>query len=214
MNGLRAVGLAALWAGVGAIGSAALATPTTGRGAPIIAIPPGARSAAPLTNPATWVTTQDYPPQALRDGAEGVTDFKLEIGPDGRVSACWITASSGSPTLDQTTCHQVTMRARFAPAVTAEGQPVVGHYANRVRWTIPRPPVPQAGELTLSYLVQPDGTRSDCRVEAATGGAAKLGGTADPCRAGSFSGGYVDEAGKPVARRVRSTVRIEVLPVP
>ncbi|WP_298200182.1 energy transducer TonB [Novosphingobium sp.] len=178
---------------------------------------PGAlpRSATPLNNPATWVTTADYPSDALRANAEGITEFVLTIGPEGRVTECRIKGSSGSPVLDQTTCDLIRVRSRFAPARDPSGAAMAGTYSNRVRWTIPRPAPPQAGELTISFLVSPDGARSDCRVETAVGAAQAMVARTDPCKITSgFSQGYVDEAGKPVSRRVRSTVKFEVLPVP
>ena len=185
-------------------------TPLLVRQAPV-----AGSSARPLNDPATWVTTADYPLPALRQSAQGVTGFRLTIGPDGRITACAITASAGLPLLDEETCRLVHQRAQFAPALDAAGKPMVGSYANRVRWVIPLPPRPDAGELSISFLVAPDGTRSDCRVESATGGAAAVVAKADPCKAATgYASGFVDEAGKPVARRVRSTVKIEVLPVP
>lgn len=173
------------------------------------------RSATPSGNPGSWVTTQDYPAEALRANAEGVTEFLLTIGPDGTVSNCEIKSSSGSPLLDATTCQLILRRARFSPARDPFGVAVKGTYFNRVRWTIPRPPPPPAGELTTSFLVSPDGSHSDCRVETASGAAVAMVANADPCQmARGYSRGFVDQAGKPVARRVRSTVKIEILPVP
>lgn len=178
---------------------------------------PGAlpRSATPLGNPGAWVTTADYPPDALRANLEGVTEFLLTVGPDGMVTSCQIKASSGSPSLDVTTCDLIRRRARFTPARDPSGAAVSGTYFNRVRWTIPRPPPPEAGEMTVSYFVSPDGSRSECRVETAVGAALTMVAKADPCKnTAGFSRGFVDQAGKPVARRVRSTVKVEVLPVP
>ncbi|MDE2621528.1 MAG: energy transducer TonB [Sphingomonadales bacterium] len=168
--------------------------------------------ARPSTNPATWVTTADYPLAALRENLEGTVDFLLAVGPDGRVTDCSIRGSSGSDLLDGTTCELVRQRAVFIAAQDPAGRPVAGTYRNRVRWMIPRPPLPQAGELVYSFRVDPDGMRSDCRLESAMGSVAAAIGKADPCRVGRFSTGYVDEAGKPTARRVRMRFSVEVVP--
>jgi TonB family protein len=92
----------------------------------------------PRGNPGHWATSNDYPSVALQQEIEGTSGFSLTVGPDGRVSDCVITQSSGSPELDATTCTNVTRRARFEPALDASGTPTTGKYANRVRWQIPR----------------------------------------------------------------------------
>ena len=92
----------------------------------------------PKGNPANWATTNDYPTRALREEREGTTSFRVTVGPDGRVTGCSVTSSSGSPDLDDATCANVTRRARFNPATDGEGQPTTGSYSNRVRWVIPK----------------------------------------------------------------------------
>lgn len=96
------------------------------------------RQPTPKGNPANWATTNDYPTRALREEREGTTSFRVTVGPDGRVTGCSVTSSSGSPDLDDATCQNVTRRARFNPATDGEGQPTSGSYANRVRWVIPK----------------------------------------------------------------------------
>ena len=92
----------------------------------------------PRGNPGNWATTNDYPSVALQQEIEGTSGFSLTVGPDGRVSDCVITQSSGSPELDTATCTNVKQRARFEPALDASGTPTTGKYANRIRWQIPR----------------------------------------------------------------------------
>lgn len=107
--------------------------------APVAPPPPAGptKGAIPKGNPGSWATTNDYPSRALREEREGTTGFRVSVGPDGRVTDCQITASSGHPDLDQATCDNVRRRARFTPAV-ADGQPTTGSYSNRVRWVIPK----------------------------------------------------------------------------
>lgn len=96
------------------------------------------KGASPKGNPGNWATTNDYPARALREEREGTTGFRVTIGPDGRVTDCQITSSSGHSDLDQATCDNVRRRARFAPATDGEGNPTTGSYQNRVRWVIPK----------------------------------------------------------------------------
>jgi protein TonB len=108
--------------------------------APVAPPPPRVqpKQPTPKGNPANWATTNDYPTRALREEREGTTSFRVSVGPDGRVTGCTVTSSSGSPDLDEATCSNVTRRARFNPATDGEGQPTTGSYSNRVRWVIPK----------------------------------------------------------------------------
>ena len=109
---------------------------------PAPAAPPPPRitpkMAQPKGRPGDWVTTNDYPSRALREEREGTTGFRLTIGPDGRVTSCDVTSSSGSPDLDAATCDNLRRRARFTPATDGEGNPTTGTYSNRTRWVIPK----------------------------------------------------------------------------
>ena len=96
------------------------------------------KGAAPKGNPGNWATTNDYPSRALREEREGTTGFRVSVGPDGRVTDCQVTSSSGHADLDAATCDNVRRRARFTPATDGEGNPTTGSYSNRVRWVIPK----------------------------------------------------------------------------
>ena len=119
---------------------------------PAVIIPPPAPVAAPPPPPppppkranpvprgrsSSWATNDDYPARALREEAQGTTGFTLTVGPDGRVSDCQVSRSSGNATLDETTCRLMRQRARFDPKLDAAGQPTTGTWSNSVRWQIP-----------------------------------------------------------------------------
>jgi periplasmic protein TonB len=91
----------------------------------------------PKGNPGSWATDDDYPPAAQRNEEQGTTGFALEVGPDGRVTSCRVTASSGSASLDEATCRLVSKRARFTPGKDAAGNALGGSYSNRIRWKLP-----------------------------------------------------------------------------
>ncbi|AOF99791.1 MAG: energy transducer TonB [Blastomonas sp.] len=115
---------------------------------PIVAPPPAppapppapskASGASPRGNPGSWATPNDYPARALREERAGTTRFRVSIGPDGRVTDCQITGSSGHADLDEATCKNVTRRARFKPALDAAGNAISDTYSNAVRWEIPK----------------------------------------------------------------------------
>lgn len=94
--------------------------------------------ASPRGDPGSWASSEDYPSAALREGAQGTAGFHLTIGPDGRVTSCEITSSSGNDQLDKATCQLVSRRARFTPAKDSDGHPMAGSYSNRIRWQVPK----------------------------------------------------------------------------
>ncbi len=115
----------------------------TPRAAPAPPAPPApprpvsqaARSRGSLT---ALFSTDDYPQSAIRNEEAGTTSVRLTVGADGRVSDCSVTGSSGSSSLDQTTCSIIRRRARFTPAKDQAGNPIAdsGQTA-RIRWELP-----------------------------------------------------------------------------
>ena len=98
---------------------------------------PGAEPARARANLASYFSADDYPAAALRDGAQGRVAVSLEVGPDGRVTNCVVTQSSGSAALDSTTCRIIRSRARYTPARDAQGQAVPGNHEATITWQLP-----------------------------------------------------------------------------
>jgi protein TonB len=93
--------------------------------------------ARPRGNPASWISELDYPSSELRAERQGRSVFRLSLDASGKVTACSITASSGSPVLDATACEKLTRRARFEPAVDSTGARTEGYYVGSVNWRLP-----------------------------------------------------------------------------
>lgn len=87
-------------------------------------------------NLASLLSDQDYPAAARAALEQGMVGFTLDIGPDGRVTACTVTRSSGSALLDDTTCSLMSSRARFTPALDAAGAAVADRIAGRLVWRL------------------------------------------------------------------------------
>jgi protein TonB len=95
------------------------------------------RGAAPVGNQGDWFPRDAYPAAARRAGAQGLVSVSVEVGEKGRVTACRVTASSGSDELDAATCRLASRNGRFRPALDAGGQRVAATYALRnVRWVL------------------------------------------------------------------------------
>ena len=116
--------------------------------APIIQAPPSPAPPPPKPSAAvrakprgsfqSLMSTDDYPPSALRNNEAGTVGFKLDVGTDGRVTNCTVTSSSGFADLDQTACRLLTKRARFTPAKDAGGAAIGDSFSSRFTWQIPK----------------------------------------------------------------------------
>ena len=143
----------------------------------------------PRANLAALFADGDYPRAAIRRGEQGDVGFRLVVAPDGRVTRCDVTASSGSAALDRATCRIVAGRARFTPARDAAGNPVADVVASRVHWALP-PATGLAsyisardyprealrrreqGRVEFELAVSPEGRVAGCRILASSGSAA------------------------------------------
>jgi len=111
----------------------------TPRAPPAPPAPPAVRTVPPQSvsgNLQGLIRTDDYPPSALDREEQGVVAVSLSVGTNGRVTNCSVTSSSGSRTLDSTTCRILTSRAKFTPARDSSGNPTSGTSAARIRWQI------------------------------------------------------------------------------
>lgn len=88
-------------------------------------------------NPAQFFGPDAYPPAAIRAEAQGRVVAALTIGPDGRVSACSVTTSSGNSDLDDATCRIARSKVKFTPAKDDAGNPTSSSYTLPVRWVLP-----------------------------------------------------------------------------
>lgn len=96
---------------------------------------PSNRALQPIS-PSLWISKLDYPEEAARKRQQGTVRVDLIVGPNGRVTQCAITQSSGSMALDDATCRTLEHNARFDPATDAEGNPVSAPSTITVPWVI------------------------------------------------------------------------------
>ena len=91
----------------------------------------------PRRNLASLVQPSDYPVDALTGGHDGIVVFRVTVDAAGRVSDCVPIASSGHAGLDRQTCA-IARRARFTPALGADGNPVPAATIGSLTWAIGR----------------------------------------------------------------------------
>ena len=178
----------------------------------------------PVGSPGQWVTADDYPPSALRAGAEGRVVAMLGIDRASTVTSCAVQTSSGNAALDAATCAIMTTRGAFTPAKDAAGKPVPSSYVLPVRWALPKgaavPPVELMAttrldvEIAVELSLDGDGKVLRCRVLAMTtpSFAPAPGDACAPFRPGTQASPALRREGKPVASTVvqRMTRRVVV----
>lgn len=167
---------------------------------------------APLGNPGLWIQPNDYPGISMQNHEEGTVGFRLTISPSGLVANCEVTVGSEFPALDEATCRLVSARARFKPATDATGKPVEGYYSSRVRWKLPEGNgLPQAGEIKLSFVIEQNGSQTNCQVVRSNGtGQTKPAVGPIPCPTRRFEPPYTDGQGRRLRKRVTVTTTVTV----
>ncbi|MBV9932397.1 MAG: TonB family protein [Alphaproteobacteria bacterium] len=80
------------------------------------------------------ITNDDYPPAAKAAGAQGGLWVRYTVLTSGRATNCRILRSSGTASLDQTTCRLIVERFVFRPAKDERGQPVQADLVEEHEW--------------------------------------------------------------------------------
>jgi TonB family protein len=92
------------------------------------------RKAIPKTNPGTWLTNDDYPPTMIAQGKRAIVHFGLDIDTTGAPTACHIQQSTRPEAFDKAVCLGIMRRAKFEPALDADGNPIISYFAQTVRF--------------------------------------------------------------------------------
>ena len=113
-------------------------------------------------------STDDYPPEAWRNGEQGTVGVRLTVDATGKVADCVVLLSSGSPALDVQTCRILWSRAQFVPARDAKGNAVQDTYTQRIRWELPTTNRGDVEEQFSRFILTVDAEKTivDCRFEA------------------------------------------------
>ena len=95
--------------------------------------------------PARWlrgrIYDSDYPRRAYEARFEGTVYLRFVVAPDGYVSDCAVTRSSGNREIDETTCRLIMRRFRYRPARNEEGRPIASVIRGQHLWELaPEPP--------------------------------------------------------------------------
>lgn len=84
-----------------------------------------------LSDPASWITAQDYPREFGDQG--GSANVRFDISPRGRVENCESVYSSPEA-MGEIVCAILVARARYEPAYDTGGNPVSSEGVHQVNW--------------------------------------------------------------------------------
>jgi len=135
-----------------AAGAAPVVGPGTGRGGQGVGLGSGTQGSGTgggggggVAARARWISgsirESDYPSAALKARKGGTVRLRFVVAPNGRVSQCTVTGSSGSTALDETTCRLIRNRFRYRPARDFAGRPIAEAIRGEHEWELgPEPP--------------------------------------------------------------------------
>jgi hypothetical protein len=95
------------------------------------------RPVEPMTSPGKWVVSSDYPSKMLYAGQSAIVEFRMIVSEDGSPASCHIQSTTRPKEFDKAVCGSLMKRARFKPALDADGKPLASYYRNTVRFAIP-----------------------------------------------------------------------------
>ena len=82
------------------------------------------RGATPANDPGTWIKSRDYPRDAIKSGEQAILNYRITVGEDRTPVECEIVRFTNATQFDEITCKRIKERARFEPALDAQGQPI------------------------------------------------------------------------------------------
>jgi TonB family protein len=86
-----------------------------------------------------YISSADYPAEALRRHEEGEVGVRLSISTLGGVAQCVVTRSSGSAALDARSCELLRLRVVYIAPLDEAGHAVPSVVEGSIHWTLPGP---------------------------------------------------------------------------
>lgn len=78
---------------------------------------------------------ESYPSRAVQEGRQGVVGVAVMVDETGQPTECKITRSSGHVELNAVSC-KLLMKARYDPALGADGQPMKSYWVTRITFRL------------------------------------------------------------------------------
>ena len=84
----------------------------------------------------SWFKPEEYPEKMLQRGYQGKINFRVMIDEKGAIESCHIQESTRPKEFDDLVCRSVMRRARFEPALDAQGKPLRSYWRQTVNYRI------------------------------------------------------------------------------
>ena len=84
----------------------------------------------------SWVNYSDYPKDALAQKQGGTVVVRLTTDQSGKVTSCAVVLTSGVTSLDDVTCRTALKRARYKPAIGADGRRTSATFTNYAKFDV------------------------------------------------------------------------------
>ena len=81
---------------------------------------------------------EDYPRDLVRTGAQGLVRFRLTVDKEGAPTKCDLASTTKPEGFGSVVCGALLQRARFKPALDAQGEPIKSYFTGVVRFQMER----------------------------------------------------------------------------
>ncbi len=92
------------------------------------------RRVTPKTRPQNWIDLEGYTIKPMRKGHSGIVQFRLDVDADGKAVGCFVLARTNPDEFGDRTCQLMMKRAKFEPALDAQGKPMRAFWVGSVNW--------------------------------------------------------------------------------
>ncbi len=90
-----------------------------------------------VANSGPWLVDDDYPPGMIARGRRALINVRAIVAATGKPSACFLQQSTGPKDFDDAVCRAFMRRARFDPALDADGKPFASVYRQSITFQMP-----------------------------------------------------------------------------
>ena len=94
------------------------------------------RHARSVVDPRNWFNSNDYPTKMLNQGYEGNVNFRVIVDANGLPITCHVQSSTRPQEFDDIVCRQIMKKAKFKPALDANGKPIKSYYRQSVHFRL------------------------------------------------------------------------------
>ncbi|WOE75737.1 TonB family protein [Alterisphingorhabdus coralli] len=91
----------------------------------------------PLVERSKWIRPSDYPSDMLQAGQPALVTARIMIDREGQITGCHIQRTTRPKEFDKAVCGSIIRRAKFSPAINADGETTASYYIINIRFQIP-----------------------------------------------------------------------------